>query len=418
MNSLESLDDFVADELSRHAEALAREWVDGIERAQRRRPAKTALLAELREHIPDLVRGVVEYMREPGETTHARVVQRLRLHADRRRSVGYDIHELLTDFEVLSRLVFKAFTEAVGRFEGRAGVREVAELAGRLREALMEITSDAVGMYRNAELEQRRQLGKKLSDFARAMTHELKNPLGAAQSGVEMLQDEEVVKTADDRDRFTRLVLRNLVRMQDLIQDIRALVTADDTEREERWAGLDTLIAKVLDEMQPLAAERGVHLEIEGSLPRATVDASRLEIALVNLVGNAIKYSDAEKADRRVIVSARDAGEGAPRRAWRIEIRDNGLGIPGAAHSKVFTQHFRAHPKIAEGTGFGLAIVSELVKGAGGRIWFDSEEGRGTTFYIVVPDGGERRTGDRRRTEPSSSMRTRRDVTDVARHDR
>lgn len=397
MNSLESLDDFVANELNRRADALAREWIDGIERTQRQHPPKAVLVAELREHIPALVRGIVEYMRTPDDASHTKVVEKLRLHADRRRAVGYDIHELLTDFEVLSRLVFNAFTETVGRFAGPAAAREVAQLAARLREALMEITSDAVGMYRNAELEQRRILSKKLSDFARTMTHELKNPLGAAQSGVQMLQDVDVVMTADDRDRFTQLVLRNLVRMQDLMQDIRALVSADGTEREERWARLDQLIARVLSELQPQAAARGVGLEIEGSLPHATVDASRLDIALVNLVGNAIKYSDATKAHRYVRVSASEAGDGAAPRAWRIEIRDNGLGIPASAHSSVFKKHFRAHPKVAEGTGFGLAIVSELVKSAGGRVWFESEEKRGSTFYVEVPDGGDRRTGDRKR---------------------
>lgn len=329
MSANESLDHFVADELSRRADALAQGWIDGIERTQRRHQAKTALVADLREHVPALVRGIVEYMREPGETAHANVIERLRLHADRRRAVGYDIHELLSDFEVLSRLVFRAFSETVGRFEGRVDVRKVAELAGRLRQALMEITSDAVGMYRDAELEQRRVLGRKLSDFARTMSHELKNPLGAAHSGVQMLQDADVVKTADDRDRFTGIVLRNLVRMQDLIQDIRSLVTADNTDGLERWAALDSLIARVVGELQPQAAARGVRLTIEGGVPE--------------------------------------------------------------------------HPRVAEGTGFGLAIASELIKGAGGRIWFDSEEKRGTTFYVVMPDGEDRRTMERRGADPSSS---------------
>lgn len=399
MKSLRSLDDVVADELSRRADALAQEWIDGIERTRPKHQPKTALVADLREHIPTLVRSIVEYMRAPGNATHSTVVESLRLHADRRRALGYDIHKLLTDFEVLSRLVFSAFTETVGRFEQHADAREVAELAGRLRQALMEITSEAVGMYRDAEMEQRRVLGTKLSDFARAMAHELKNPLGAAQSGVQMLQDTDVVKTADDRERFMRIVLRNLVRMQDLIQDIRALVTADGSEREERWASLAAVVAKVFAELQPEADARGVHLEVEGTIPQATVDASRLEIAMANLVGNAIKYSDATKADRRVVVTAREADE-HPFPAWRIEIRDNGLGIPASAQPNVFRRHFRAHPKVAEGTGFGLAIVFELVKSAGGRIWFDSEEKRGTTFYVVIPDGADRRLQDRRGTTP------------------
>jgi signal transduction histidine kinase len=305
---------------------------------------------------------------------------------------------------MLSKLVFAAFSEAVDKYDGVADVRAVADLAGRLREALMEITSDAVGMYREAELEQRRALAKKVAEFTRSMTHELKNPLGAARSGAEMLQDTDIVKTSDDRERFTRLVLRNLIRMQDLIQDIRALALADDSERQERWMGLDALVPKVFDELQASAKSKGVRLEIEGPLPDATVDAARLEIALVNLIGNAIKYSDSQKQDPHVTVSAKEAGEELKQPAWQIEIRDNGLGVPKELHASVFKQYFRAHPNVAEGTGLGLTIASELVSDAGGRIWFESEERRGTTFFIVIPEGGDRRTSQRRRTEASSSL--------------
>jgi signal transduction histidine kinase len=405
VSSRNPLENFIADELRRHSNDLANEWIDDIERADRAASAKGALVAELREHVPDLVRSIVEFMRDPGDPSRSAVIARLRLHADRRRAQGYDIHQLLTDFELLSKLVFAAFSEAVGRSETVADVRAVADLAGRLREALMEITSDAVGMYREAELEQRRALAKKVADFTRSMTHELKNPLGAARSGTEMLQDADIVKTSDDRDRFLRLVLRNLVRMQDLIQDIRALAMADDSERGERWTRLDTLVAKVFDELRPSAKTKDVRLEVEGTLPDATVDAARLEIALINLVGNSIKYSDSQKQDRRVTVSARESGDELKKLVWRIEIRDNGLGIPRELHGSVFKQHFRAHPNVAEGTGLGLTIASELIAGAGGRIWFESEEHRGTTFFIEIPDGADRRTGERRSAETSSSLR-------------
>jgi signal transduction histidine kinase len=76
-----------------------------------------------------------------------------------------------------------------------------------------------------------------------------------------------------------------------------------------------------------------------------------------------------------------------------IEVRDNGLGIPKDLHSSVFQKHFRAHKDVAEGTGLGLAIAAELIVSADGQISFESEEGSGTTFFIEIPEGGDRRTG-------------------------
>lgn len=402
MQSRSPLENFVANELSQRSIALADEWVDAIERGDQQDSDKGALVVDLREHIPELVQSIVEFMRNPGDPSRSGVIARLRLHADRRRARGYDIHQLLTDFEHLSKLVFTAFSDAIQKYDGVAQLREVVDLSGRLREALMAITSDAVGMYRQAELDQKRSLANKLADFARTITHELKNPLSAAQSGTEMLQDVEVVKTADDRDRFIRLVLRNLVRMQDLIHDIRALALADDRDRMERWTRLDVLVARVFDELGPSAQQKGVRLEVESTLPPATVDATRLEIVLVNLIGNSIKYSDAKKQDRRVTIRA-EADDSRDGQGWRIEIRDNGLGIPKDLHGSVFKRHFRAHPRLAEGTGLGLAIASELVTGAGGRILFESKEREGTTIFIEIPEGGDQRTQERRSIEPSSS---------------
>ena len=396
------LDDFVADQLRQQAPDLSAAWIELVKQTPDAAAGGDTLVADLRDQVPALVGCIVEFMREPSESTRAEVVQHLKSHADRRHARGYNVQQLLTDFELLSGLMFKAFTDAVAAFD-RADAREVATLANRLREGLMSITSDAVGMYRDAELEQRQSLARKISRFARAMTHELKNPLGAATSGTQMLQDSDVVKTADDRDRFLRLVLRNLLRMQDLIHDISALALVDGTAGMERWTRLDAVVAKVFDELRPLAQRKGVALVVEGTLPDPPVDATRLEIALINLVGNAIKYSDPAKPDRSVTIRAEHT-VGTRRLPWRVEVSDNGLGIPIELHGSVFKVHFRAHPEVAEGTGLGLTIASELIAGAGGRLTFRSEPSKGTTFIVEIPEGGVR-TDDRRTKRRRSPIR-------------
>jgi len=380
------LNRFVADELGRQANDLTDQWLGHLSTTAGAHPFHLLAAEELREHIPELVRDIAEYTHVPVDAARSGVIDRLRLHAERRREQGYDIQQLLTEFEMLSRIVFGAFSEVVRGYPGVADPGEVADLAGRLREGLMQITSDAVGIYRQQELRLRRRLAERLADFARTIGHELKNPLGAAQVGTQMLQEEAIVQTSEDRNRFTEMILRNLVRMHDLIDDIYALALAEEAEGVERWIPIDRAVEKVFEEVRERAQEKGVRLEVEGAVPDVWVDAIRVEIALVNLVGNAIKYSDPGKQERWVKVGVERVTEGEPAEVrWQIRVADNGLGIPKALQGNVFQRHFRAHPDRAKGTGFGLAITHEVVTVRGGRIWFESEETRGTTFYFVVP---------------------------------
>ena len=114
------------------------------------------------------------------------------------------------------------------------------------------------------------------------------------------------------------------------------------------------------------------------------VDASWLEIVLLNLIRNAVKYSNPERAVRWVRIRFRK-DEDQVKALWWIEVRDNGLGIHAEHHGQIFERFFRAHPEQAEGTGLGLAIVREAVQQSGGHITLESEPGVGSTFRFSLP---------------------------------
>ncbi len=144
---------------------------------------------------------------------------------------------------------------------------------------------------------------------------------------------------------------------------------------------------ETVSEVRGLAEEKGVRLEAQDTVPDVQVDATRVELALINLIGNAVKYSDPAKDNRWVRVNVQRDDEGY----WRISVSDNGVGIAPEMQSRVFDQFVRAHPEVAEGTGLGLAIAREAVEQMGGQIWLESEEGKGTTFYFTVLDPPEAR---------------------------
>ena len=131
-----------------------------------------------------------------------------------------------------------------------------------------------------------------------------------------------------------------------------------------------------------MAGEREVRIEVREPIPDVQVDATRVELALINLIGNAIKYSDPEEDDRWVRVGVQRQEDGH----WRISVSDNGLGIPEEMQALVFEQFVRAHPEVADGTGLGLSIVRTAVEQIGGRIWLESENGTGTAFHLTVVD--------------------------------
>ena len=128
----------------------------------------------------------------------------------------------------------------------------------------------------------------------------------------------------------------------------------------------------------------GVPIEVAPKGARVSTDIGKLELAIVNLVANAIKYSDVDKSRRWVRISS----ETMPSGEVKIRVEDNGIGIEPRFQGKVFGLFDQLDPN-AEGTGIGLALVKRIVEVHGGRIWIESEgEGSGSTFCFTIPVKG------------------------------
>jgi two-component system, chemotaxis family, sensor kinase Cph1 len=116
-------------------------------------------------------------------------------------------------------------------------------------------------------------------------------------------------------------------------------------------------------------------------LPTVTADRPQLIQVFQNLIGNAIKFRQPERPPRVHVSAVRDDG------AWRFAVRDNGIGIAPEYHDRIFLVFQRLHTRAEyPGTGIGLAICKKIVERHGGRIWVESEPGRGTTFLFTIRD--------------------------------
>ncbi len=257
-----------------------------------------------------------------------------------------------------------------GDLEGRVPVRGRRDELGELAEAFNSM-AEAVGRQEML----RRQMA---ADIA----HELRTPLAVIQANLEAMLDgirplsaEEVA----DVHRETQLLSR-------LVTDLRDLSLAEMGQLPLRKEPTD-LTASVwmsVARFSSQAEEKGVRLVVEAaeSLPRAEVDPDRVAQVLGNLLDNALRHT---LPGGEVMVRLQP---GAQRDEVRVTVRDTGSGIPEEHLPNIFERFYRAdraRTRTDGGSGIGLAVVRQLIEAHGGRVWAESQPGKGTTFSFVLP---------------------------------
>jgi signal transduction histidine kinase len=183
-------------------------------------------------------------------------------------------------------------------------------------------------------------------------------------------------------------VERSVQHLVDLTRKLEAMarVRSSGDNAIVQTVPVATIAHEAARQLREMADARDVRISVADNMPTLTVDVGRLELAFVNLLSNAIKYSDPDKAERHVEVAGTVGDDG-----WaRIEVRDNGIGIPDSALTTIFERFTRAHADHADlmhvgGIGLGLSIVADCVRAIRGRIEVRSVEGEGSTFIMTLP---------------------------------
>ena len=219
------------------------------------------------------------------------------------------------------------------------------------------------------------------SEFTANVSHELKTPLTSIKGFTDMLSS-GMVASPEDQKRFITMIGVEVDRLIDLINDILKLSELESVAIDQSEERCDVLaVAKdTVDLLTPSAREAGVALSVTGLSAVVAVPQGRLKELLLNLVGNGIKYT--EKGGQ-VDVSVRPQGSQVA-----IAVKDNGIGIPEEAQSRVFERFYRVDKGRARkngGTGLGLAIVKHITQLYGGTVALESQVGQGSTFTVTLP---------------------------------
>jgi signal transduction histidine kinase len=259
---------------------------------------------------------------------------------------------------------------------------------------LNRLSDNAAIAISNAQLYdavQRANLAK--SDFVSFVAHELKNPMTSIKGYTELLAAGSVGQINEMQANFLNTIRSNVERMSALVSDLNdnAKIEAGRLRLEYKPVDVREVLEEVIRSTRRQVEDKrqGIDLNLPARLPPVWADRLRMGQVLTNLISNAHKYTS---EGGKILVGAEVTNnqwdpEGA-RQVVHLWVRDNGIGISIEDQAKIFQKFFRSDDTKARevpGTGLGLNITRSLVEMQGGRIWFDSEFRRGTTFHFTVP---------------------------------
>jgi signal transduction histidine kinase len=244
------------------------------------------------------------------------------------------------------------------------------------REQLEKVNADLQNRIdnRTRELE---EMNAELQQFAYAASHDLQEPLRTITSFSQLLASRYQGRLDADADEFISYIVTASRRMTDLINGLLQLVRLRKSGQLIAPVSFEKLLEEAEISLQAAIRESQARIE-HGSLPSLVVDPVQFSQVLQNLISNAIRYRSAEPP-RIQIQARRDRGN------WIFSVADNGCGFDQEFAERIFGLFQRLHGREIEGTGMGLSISRKIVERHGGRIWAESREGEGATFFFSLP---------------------------------
>jgi two-component system phosphate regulon sensor histidine kinase PhoR len=226
-----------------------------------------------------------------------------------------------------------------------------------------------------------RRLEKTRQDFIVNISHELRTPIASIKAIVETLQNGAIKDKNIAKDFLQRMHVEvdKLAQMVSELSELSRIESGEMPLKLER-VDLREIINRVTERLRAQAdrAQLSMSLGIPPNLPKVTADENRIEQVLVNLVHNAIKFT---QPNGKIVISAGFKGDNV-----LVSVTDTGIGIPGDELNRIFERFYKVDKaRSGGGTGLGLAIAKHIIQAHGGTIWVESEEGKGSIFSFSLP---------------------------------
>lgn len=349
---------------------------------------------QLLDHIPSLVEEISGYIAAPADeeiAANAAVMEKARELGELRHRQRATAHQLLHEYEILGEILEAFLVEETERLRLQPTVAECFEVQRRLTRSVRVLMRTTVDTFISSYTTTIQEQTERIKAFNRSASHELRSPIGTLMFAGALLESDVVRADARRLGKVAATVRSSAERLSWIVENLQRMARMSEPVDgpSEQQVDLRLLADEVARQLDEMAVLRKVAVRVAADLPTLHADPARLELVLLNLVSNAIKYSDPKKPESFVEVVCAPGGAGAEG-ACTICVRDNGLGINDADQAAVFDRFFRAHADLDKelgvtGTGLGLAIVADCIEALGGTIRCESRSGEGTSFFITLP---------------------------------
>ena len=230
---------------------------------------------------------------------------------------------------------------------------------------------------KNTEIQQQNQdLARKNDDlkkFAFIVSHDLKSPLRSINSLIAWIKEENEASFDDQTQKYFNLIGNKVEKMDHLIEGILTYSKIDKEEVKQQNVDVNEIVSSIIEIIH---IPQHITISIQNKLPVIPADRFRIQQLFQNLIGNAVNYID--KKDGYVHISSLEF------ETYHVfSIKDNGVGMHKDIHEKIF-ETFKTFTNSKHSTGLGLSIVKKIVNLYKGQIWLESEENKGTTFFIKL----------------------------------
>lgn len=224
------------------------------------------------------------------------------------------------------------------------------------------------------------QVNDNLQQFAYIVSHDLKQPLSGIVGFLVLLEKRYKGKVLDEKaEEFIGNSIESATRMNQLIDGLLQFSKIDSNGKAFEKTGMNEMLEIVKKNLDKAITESDATITND-PLPIIMADPIQMVQLLQNLIANAIKFRNKVEPPRIHVSATNDIDE------WTFSVKDNGIGIPKEQQGRIFEMFQRLHSiDEYEGTGIGLAFAKKIVERHGGRIWVESEEGKGATFYFTLP---------------------------------
>ncbi|MBC8265105.1 MAG: PAS domain S-box protein, partial [Anaerolineales bacterium] len=272
-------------------------------------------------------------------------------------------------------------------FEGREIWTSVSAVMEKDEEgnAYVEGILHDITERKRAEEERRRLLAnlearnRELESFVYSVSHDLRAPLVSLDGFSHLLYKDFYDQLGDQGQHYLDRIQANVSHMNALISELLELARIGQVVGPTEEIDVAVLLREIQKELAIKLEEAGVELVVQEPLPTVHANRTRIRQVFTNLIENAIKFRSQERPLRIEVGCQQEGG------FYRFHVADNGIGIAPQYHELIFAPFRRLDPQ-TEGVGMGLALVKKIVEHHGGRVWVESEEGSGATFYFTLPN--------------------------------